>query len=397
MLTSPPELPPRYRLERLLGQGAQGHTYLARDQETDREVAVKVFNLSGAETWKGFDLFERECRVLRSLAHPGVVAYLEHGGDEAAGSFYLVMEYAPGQTLEQQMQAGGRFTDDELIGLLTQLLATLEYLHSLNPPVFHRDIKPANIVVGENGTVKLVDFGGVRDVFSNRAQSTVVGTFGYMAPEQLRGEATPASDLYGLGAALAAVATGTDAAELPYAGLELDLDQCIKPGPVRNALRGMLRADPRARTANAAEVRALLQEDGAQAPVRSAAIRPAVEDNPMREVESLAASGDTSPAIRLYRELTGAPLREASSVVRALNVRAPPASKQLAPITPGDQRTATMIASVPMLLIAMSGPVLFTSSSLATVLFVELILLIPLFFALRFLVGNVFRGYRSED
>ncbi|MGH1340387.1 MAG: serine/threonine-protein kinase [Nannocystales bacterium] len=254
--THVPGLPERYRVEGPLGRGGQGQTFAAVDTHGGDAVVVKVFRLAGSDAWKRFELFERECAVLRSLKHPSIPAYVEHGGDEDAGSFFLVMQRAPGDTLQAQIDAGRRYTDGELEAILDGLLGALEYLHSLNPPVIHRDLKPGNVVLSEDGRVWLVDFGSVRDVLIDSRQSTVVGTYGYMAPEQLRGQSSPASDLYGLGATLAAAATGTDAAKLPAKGLDIELGDVIKPGPLRDRLQWMLRADPDARPGSVAALRA---------------------------------------------------------------------------------------------------------------------------------------------
>lgn len=254
VLTGVLGLPERYRLDGKLGRGGQGETLVATDTKTGDAVVVKVFRLAGSEAWKRFELFERECAVLRSLQHPSIPAYVEHGGDEESGTFYLVMQRAPGETLQAQMDRGRRYTDAELEAILEGLLDALAYLHSLNPPVIHRDLKPGNVVLGEDGRVWLVDFGSVRDVLVDTRQSTVVGTYGYMAPEQLRGQSSPASDLYGLGATLAAAATGADAAKLPTKGLDVDLSDVIKPGRLRDRLQWMLRADPDARPASVAAV-----------------------------------------------------------------------------------------------------------------------------------------------
>ena len=250
-----PGLPEHYRIDRPLGRGGQGQTFVATDTRSAEAVVVKVFRLAGIDGWKRFELFERECAVLRSLTHPSIPRYLEHGGDEEAGVFYLVMQRASGETLQSMIDGGKRFSDAELESILDGLLNALEYLHALNPPVIHRDLKPGNVVLSEDGHVWLVDFGSVRDVCVDRRQSTVVGTYGYMAPEQLRGQSSPASDFYGLGATLAAAATGADAAMLPTEGLEVELAGVIKPGRLRDLLQWMLQAVPQQRPGSVQELR----------------------------------------------------------------------------------------------------------------------------------------------
>lgn len=273
-----PALPTRYHLVRLLGRGSQAQTWLATDDERDGdEVAIKIFRLNEHADWKAFELFERECGVLRSLEHPGIPSYLGHGGDEATATWWLVMQYVPGQSLAQSIEQHGRHTDAQLRTLLERLLDVLTYLHELNPPVFHRDIKPANILVDSSGAPFLVDFGGVRALLQDGG-STVVGTFGYMAPEQLRGQSSPAADLYALGATMAAVASGLDATELPTQGLEIDLSACMRKAPLARTLAAMLPADPRARTQTAREAQQVLTR--AFASKLPAAISPAASPLP---------------------------------------------------------------------------------------------------------------------
>ncbi len=250
-----PGLPELFRIEGPLGHGGQAQTLAATDTDSGDAVVVKVFRLAGSEAWKRFELFERECAVLRSLEHPSIPRYVTHGGDEEAGVFFLVMQRATGETLQSMIDRSKRFTDDELESILDGLLDALAYLHSLNPPVIHRDLKPGNVLLGEDGHVWLVDFGSVRDVLVDNRQSTVVGTYGYMAPEQLRGQSSPASDLYGLGATLAAAATGADAAKLPTKGLEVELADVIKPGTFRELLQSALAADPLKRPQSVQEFR----------------------------------------------------------------------------------------------------------------------------------------------
>src|SRR5690606_14302015 len=140
-------------------------------------------------------LFERETRVLKNLRHPCIPRYIASFESEP-GVFNLVMERKPGASL-RAIATRVHFTDRELRDVLGRVLDILEHLHGRTPPVIHRDIKPANMVRDAKGNIALVDFGGVRDALRENGGSTVIGTFGYMAPEQLHGQATPATDIYG--------------------------------------------------------------------------------------------------------------------------------------------------------------------------------------------------------
>ncbi|PRP93832.1 Serine/threonine-protein kinase F [Enhygromyxa salina] len=252
----------RYQIMESLGAGSQGHTYRAIDRETDDEVAIKVLSLEGAREWKAFELFEREAKTLAGLRHPGIPRYRDYFSSEDSGDYFLVMDRVRGRTLAEDMGAPGRFDEARLRQLMRGVLDILAYLHGLTPPIIHRDIKPANIIVDDEGVVHLVDFGGVRVATRLEGGSTMIGTFGYMAPEQLHGDAGPGVDLYALGATIAALASGRPADELPHEGLAIDLEQLVLPDSLRPVLRALLEPDPRARARSVAQVRALL--DGRQ-------------------------------------------------------------------------------------------------------------------------------------
>jgi len=250
----------RYQIMEPLGAGSQGKTFRAIDRQTDTAVAVKILHLGSlGGDWKPFDLFERECAALESLAHPGIPRYLDRFSSESSGDFFLVMELIEGAPLSKRL--GAPLDPTELLDWLRQSLEILSYLHSRSPAVIHRDIKPSNLMLGPDGRIRLIDFGGVRLALRPDGGSTMIGTYGYMAPEQLHGEATAATDIYALGATIVALAAGLPAEQLPRAGLRIDLDAVLPPGPLREVLRAMVEPDPTDRLSNAAAVRRTL--DGA--------------------------------------------------------------------------------------------------------------------------------------
>jgi serine/threonine protein kinase len=216
----------RYRIVDTLGQGGSGTTYQAEDLQSGELVALKALSLHRVTDWKAIALFEREARVLAQLNHPGIPRYLDYFQVDTQEDrfFYIAQQLAPGQSLAELVQNGWRASPQDIRGIAIEILSILVYLHELNSPVIHRDIKPQNIIRREDGQVFLVDFGAVQDTYYNTFMrgSTVVGTYGYMAPEQFRGQAVPATDLYGLGATLLFLLTHHSPADLPTDDLKID-------------------------------------------------------------------------------------------------------------------------------------------------------------------------------
>ncbi|MEH1898774.1 MAG: serine/threonine-protein kinase [Nostoc sp.] len=168
-----------------------GITYAAEDLQTNQPVALKVLSFHHIKDWKMLELFEREAKIVANLNYPGIPQYLNYFQIETDGdrTFYLVQELAAGQSLFELVNQGWKPSVEEVQVIATQVLEILVYLQHLTPPVIHRDIKPQNLIRHDNGQIFLVDFGAVQDTYHNTVTggSTVVGTFGYMAPEQFRG------------------------------------------------------------------------------------------------------------------------------------------------------------------------------------------------------------------
>lgn len=223
----------RYVCMRLLGAGAQGQTYEAVDKQAGRLVAVKRFEVRGARSWKDVELAEREARVLANLHHPALPALVEHF--EEGGCLYLAMERIEGADLASDTH-GSRLGLLDVLRLLETAADVLHYLHGRAPPVIHRDLKPGNIIRKPDGSFAFVDFGSVRDRLRADGGSTLAGTFGFMAPEQLQGRALPATDVYAIGATALALLTGSPPEELPHKGLRIDVAAAL-PGADPTLLR----------------------------------------------------------------------------------------------------------------------------------------------------------------
>ena len=189
-----------YQVVKELGHNLEGgrFTYLAKRLADNVHVVVKQFQFSKGAGWDGFRAIEREMQSLQGLNHRGIPKYLDKF--ETDSGYCLVTEYFPADTLA----VGRSFTPDQIKQIAVQLLEILVYLQERMPPVIHRDVKPENILVDDNLNVYLIDFGFARVGSGSVAMSSAnAGTFGFMAPEQIRNlRLTNASDLYGLGLTL---------------------------------------------------------------------------------------------------------------------------------------------------------------------------------------------------
>jgi serine/threonine-protein kinase len=222
-LESDIQLQDRYRIVEMLGGGGMGQVYLAYDTRlADKPCAVKELipdpHLSAEERAQSAAQFHREAAVLAHLDHP----HLPNVSDyfEENGRFYLVMDYIEGETLEARLIASpDGLPQEEVVEWALQLCDVLDYLHNQDPPVIFRDMKPANVMVTPEGQVKLIDFGVVRLFDPSKGTDTLkMGTAGYAPPEQYagRGQTTPRSDVYALGATLYELLTGDDPTEHPF-------------------------------------------------------------------------------------------------------------------------------------------------------------------------------------
>lgn len=300
---TPPTPPPkpkeldggRYALLGKLGEGAQGETYEAIDNGSGpgaskssrrtpkladewaryirnersganiprgaRVVAIKCFRVDTAKAWKDVELAEREARTLASLDHPRLPKYFEHFEED--GALYLVMEKIEGESLAALRSSGRAMSAADVIRMLEDIADALRYLHGRAPAVVHRDIKPGNVIRRPDGSFALVDFGAVRDRLKPAGGSTVVGTFGYMAPEQFQGRASPKSDVYALAATALSMLTGEEPQDLPHAGLGIDVARALPkgtPAALVRALEAMLVPDPDRRVDSVDDALALLRE-----------------------------------------------------------------------------------------------------------------------------------------
>ncbi|MUL35589.1 serine/threonine protein kinase [Gloeocapsopsis dulcis] len=228
----------RYEVQQQLAKKSGRRTLLARDLITQNLVVLKLLSFSSDFEWDDLKLFQREAEILKTLSHPAIPRYLDYFELDSAQfkGFALVQTYLPAKSLETHLKKGVVFSEFDVKQIAIALLEILTYLHSHQPPVIHRDIKPSNILLTRLDNcvdVYLVDFGSVQTLAAREGGTmTVVGTYGYMPPEQFGDRAVPASDLYSLGATLMALVTGTHPADLPHRDGRIQFEQVTTLSPV---------------------------------------------------------------------------------------------------------------------------------------------------------------------
>ncbi|HVF47793.1 MAG TPA: protein kinase, partial [Pyrinomonadaceae bacterium] len=194
----------RYRLERLIGKGAMGAVYEATDKRINRRIAVKILSAASFGNREALRRFQREAQTAGRVRHPNVVTIFDYGVLSTEGAF-LAMELVAGESLRQILDDRKTLADTTVVAWFAQVLDGIKAAHAAG--IVHRDLKPANIVVSEfeggDTRLSILDFGLAREQEvgeSVTVPGTILGTFGYMAPEQLRGEqADERSDLFAIG------------------------------------------------------------------------------------------------------------------------------------------------------------------------------------------------------
>jgi serine/threonine-protein kinase len=263
----------RYELGGRLGVGGMSTVVSAFDERLERDVAIKLLAEHLADDSQFVARFRREALAVARLVHPNIVQVFDFGLDEATHRQYIVMELVRGQSGAEILRDEGSLDVRDALSIVVQALRGLEYAHRNG--VVHRDVKPANLLRGEDGVVKLADF-GIAKAFSDESSITqvgsVLGTAAYLAPEQAAGEqAGPAADLYAVGVVAYQLLSG----RLPYEAqslTELALKQQREMPPrldelnpevspqLAMAIDRALALDPRQRPASAEELRHLLAE-----------------------------------------------------------------------------------------------------------------------------------------
>ena len=227
-IQTPDILKDQYTFIRLLGEGTSGKTWLAKRNCDNLKVAIKVMKFALAENFKSYELFCREAQVMKSLNIPGVPKVFECQAGDAASLSFIIQEYIEFPSLQTIMKQRGKLDENQTIRILEKLGEIIYQLQAnYVPPVIHRDIKPSNVLCDlstDDPKVSLIDFGAVANPQKRSEKSTVAGTFGYMAPEQMLNDVVIQSDYYAIGALAAHLLTGIEPYEMDSQNNAFELD-----------------------------------------------------------------------------------------------------------------------------------------------------------------------------
>src|SRR5579875_123286 len=387
----------RYRVISTLGTGGMATVLLAEDLRLSRRVALK--QLAGDAALRPgraresdrtlISRLHREALLGASVSHPNLVSIYDVVST-AEGGLVIVMEYVPGETLRDRMMREGRLPPDDALPILQGIASGLDAIHRRG--IVHRDLKPANVLLGDGDTVKLADFGIATGAESTRitSQGAVVGTFRYMAPEQLEdAPSSPAMDIYALAVVALEMLSGERArreshpialahalATQPPPDLRMSWPEA-PPAAAEVLLRGMDR-DPSVRPRHAGELvgrlRAALEDETTKHPLgsrlanrgrrqRAAAADPSPDGGELDRagwaaadvVDAVAASAPNRPPGPAPDDVTPAPAAEARAPEerapeeRAPKARAPEARAAPAPAPDAPAPTASGRASAPVM------------------------------------------------
>jgi Tol biopolymer transport system component len=330
-----------------IGAGGMGEVYRARDTKLDRDVAIKVLTDLFASDPERLSRFEREAKAVAALSHPNILAIHDFGTHQ--GTAYAVMELLEGQTLRERLGEGA-LAPKRCLAIGAQIASGLAAAHDKH--IVHRDLKPENVFLGADGSVKILDFGLARQITASAGDApdsptrirdtnpgTVMGTVGYMSPEQVKGQsADHRSDIFAFGCVLFEMATGrrsfhretaaeTMTAILREDPLEILGEQAGLPAAIEPIVRHCLEKRPEERFQSARDLGFALQSlsggstsSGPVAPVTVATRQPARRWIPVAAAAIVAAgafaagrvwpagsTGAPAPSIMGFQQVTDTP------------------------------------------------------------------------------------------
>lgn len=326
----------RYRLEARVAAGGMSTVYRAIDEILERTVAVKLMNREFATDSDQLERFRREARAVAQLSHPNIVGVID-AGDDADPSHprpYIVFEYVEGETLKDLIRREGQLPVTEAIAYAIEIARALGAAHARH--IIHRDVKPQNVLIDEQGSTKVTDFGIARTLEEDglTADGRVLGTTDYVSPEQALGQAvTPSSDLYSLGIVLYEMLTG----DVPFHG---DNQVAVAMKHVREEIPDV------------AEMRPGIS--AALAQVVDTATAKSVSDRYSDDLEMIADLEDALETARAGTTRVADPsvARQATTVLRSL-----PADSQ--PSLPLRQRPRAWLALAALAAVAVAAVILF--------------------------------------
>ncbi|MCW3009735.1 MAG: hypothetical protein JWO90_139 [Solirubrobacterales bacterium] len=313
----------RYRLDAQIGSGGMSMVFRAFDTVLERQVAIKLMHRDIAADSDQLERFRREARAVAQLNHPHVVGVIDAGEDGNGGAF-IVLEYVEGETLKDRIRRHGRLPVSEAVAYAIEVARALGAAHAQG--IVHRDVKPQNVLIDEEGSAKVTDFGIARtlDQEGLTADGRVLGTTDYVSPEQALGHpVTGQSDLYSLGIVLFEMLTG----DVPFKG---ENQVAVAMKHVREALPDVQVRRPEVSSALAAIVD-----------------RATAKDLAVRYPDDAAMCRDLEDVLAIEVARTGQATGEATVVLRTL----PPSSARR---VPQRVRHPGLLLAVPLALAAVA-------------------------------------------
>jgi serine/threonine-protein kinase len=297
----------RYRLDAVVGSGGMSTVFRAFDTVLERQVAIKRMHRDVAADADQLERFRREARAVAQLNHPHVVGVIDAGEDEEAMPF-IVFEFVEGETLKDRIRRSGRLAIPEALAYAIEIARALGAAHERG--IVHRDVKPQNVLIDEEGSAKVTDFGIARTIEEDglTAAGRVLGTTDYVAPEQALGDrVTGQSDLYSLGVVLFEMLTG----DVPFHG---DNQVAVAMKHVREELPDLQHARPEASAALAALLDRATAKSTAERYADAAAMIADLEE--VLAIETARAGQATGEATAVLRTLPGATRRRLPPLLR---------------------------------------------------------------------------------